>query len=46
MARPKPASRIPDWFNLDAYDRLSGLDANGWLTVAVLRTVGIVPTKV
>ncbi|WP_336357404.1 hypothetical protein, partial [Stenotrophomonas muris] len=33
MARPKPASRIPDWFNLDAYDRLSGLDANGWLTV-------------
>lgn len=33
MPRPKPASRIPDWFKLEAYDRLSCLDANGWLTV-------------
>ncbi|HGM5918698.1 TPA: DUF6387 family protein [Stenotrophomonas maltophilia] len=33
MARPKPASRIPDWFNLDAYSHLSELDANGWLRV-------------
>lgn len=31
MARPKSANRIPAWFNLEAYDRLSGLDANGWL---------------
>ncbi|MCU1151013.1 DUF6387 family protein [Stenotrophomonas maltophilia] len=31
MDRPNLARRIPSWFNLEAYDRLSSLSANGWL---------------
>lgn len=33
MARNKATSRIPSWFNLAAYDDLSGMDASGWLKV-------------
>jgi hypothetical protein len=35
MARHSASSRIPGWFNLDAYSQLSGLDASGWLKVLV-----------
>ena len=35
MVRHTASSRIPGWFNLEAYSQLPVLDASGWLKVLV-----------